>query len=255
MREANLDQLFDFTGKVAIVTGGSRGMGREMCLALAARGADIMIVSRKIDACEAVAAEVRALGRRAVAYACNVSHWDACDALVEAAYEAFGKVDILINNAGMSPLYDKLTDVTEALFDKVIGLNLRGPFRLMSLVGERMQASDGGAIVNVSSTGAVLKTPHAEPYGAAKAGLNKLTLSFAWAFGPDVRVNCIMPGPFLTDISKAWDMDAFNASAKSEFALQRGGEPNEIVSAVLYFASDASSYTTGAVLRVDGGSR
>ncbi|MEM6555266.1 MAG: SDR family NAD(P)-dependent oxidoreductase, partial [Pseudomonadota bacterium] len=108
-----MDQLFDFTGKVAIVTGGSRGMGREMCLALAARGADIMVVSRKIDACEAVAAEVRALGRHAVAYACNVSHWDACDALVEAAYEAFGKVDTLINNAGMSPLYDKLTDVTE----------------------------------------------------------------------------------------------------------------------------------------------
>ncbi|MEL6782160.1 MAG: SDR family oxidoreductase [Pseudomonadota bacterium] len=250
-----MDRLFDFTGKVAVVTGGSRGMGREMCLALAERGADIMVVSRKQDACDAVVKEVEALGRRGVAHACNLSHWDACDGLAAAAYEHFGKVDILINNAGMSPLYDKLSDVSEALFDKVIGLNLKGPFRLMALFGERMQADGGGVIINISSTGAVHKLPNAEPYGAAKAGLNKLTLSFAWAFGPDVRVNGIMPGPFLTDIAKAWDMEAFNRSARTEFALQRAGEPDEIVTAVLYLASDASAYTTGTVLTVDGGGR
>jgi len=250
-----MDPLLDFTDKVAVVTGGSRGMGREMCLALAARGADVMVTSRKIEACEEVVKEIETMGRKALAYACNVSHWDQCDGLVEAAYAHFGKVDILINNAGMSPLYDKLSEVTEALFDKVIALNLRGPFRLMSLIGERMQSDGGGSIVNISSTGAILKGPLAEPYGAAKAGLNKLTLSFAWAFGPEVRVNCVMPGPFFTDISKAWDMDAFDAAARENFALQRGGEPQEIVSAVLYFASDASTYTTGTTLRVDGGSR
>lgn len=250
-----MDALLDFTGKVAVVTGGSRGMGREMCLALAERGADVMVVSRKMDACEAVAKEVEALGRKAVPYACNVSKWDELDGLYEAAYAAFGKVDILINNAGMSPLYDKVTDVTEALFDKVVNLNLRGPFRLMALFGERMKAEGGGAIVNISSTAAVHTSPNAEPYGAAKAGLNKLTVSFAWALGPEVRVNCIMPGPFLTDISKAWDMEAFNERAQQDFALGRGGEPDEIVGAALYFASPASSYTTGTVIKVDGGGR
>ena len=250
-----MDELFDFTGKVAVVTGGSRGLGREMCLALAKRGADVMVVSRKLDACEAVAKEVEALGRKAAAYACNVSHWNTLDDLYAAAYDTFGKVDILINNAGMSPLYDKLSDVTEALFDKVVNLNLRGPFRLMALFGERMKADGGGAIVNVSSTGALSPTPQAEPYGAVKAGLNKLTVSFAWALGPDVRVNCVMPGPFLTDISKAWDMEAFNESAKTSHALQRGGEPDEIVGAVLYLASPASTYTTGTVMKVDGGGR
>jgi len=250
-----MDALLDFTNKVAVVTGGSRGMGREMCLALAERGADVMVVSRKMDACEAVAKEVEALGRKAVPYACNVSKWDELDGLYEAAYAAFGKVDILINNAGMSPLYDKVTDVTEALFDKVVNLNLRGPFRLMALFGERMKAEGGGAIVNISSTAAVHTSPNAEPYGAAKAGLNKLTVSFAWALGPEVRVNCIMPGPFLTDISKAWDMEAFNERAQQDFALGRGGEPDEIVGAALYFASPASSYTTGTVIKVDGGGR
>ena len=248
-----MDDLLDFTGKTAVVTGGSRGMGREICLALAKRGADIMVVSRKIDACEAVVKEVEALGRKAVAHACNVSHWDALDDLYAAAYDAFGKVDILINNAGMSPLYDKLSDVTEALFDKVVNLNLRGPFRLMALFGERMKVDGGGAIVNISSTGALTPLPNAEPYGAAKSGLNKLTVSFAWALGPEVRVNCVMPGPFLTDISKAWDMDAFNAQAQRTIALQRAGEPEEIVGAVLYLASDANSYTTGTVMKVDGG--
>jgi len=250
-----MDALLDFTNKIAVVTGGSRGMGREMCLALAERGADVMVVSRKMDACEAVAKEVEALGRKAVPHACNVSKWDELDGLYEAAYAAFGKVDILINNAGMSPLYDKVTDVTEALFDKVVNLNLRGPFRLMALFGERMKAEGGGAIVNISSTAAVHTSPNAEPYGAAKAGLNKLTVSFAWALGPEVRVNCIMPGPFLTDISKAWDMEAFNERAQQDFALGRGGEPDEIVGAALYFASPASSYTTGTVIKVDGGGR
>lgn len=250
-----MDPILDFTDKVAVVTGGSRGMGREMCLALAERGADVMVVSRKMDACEAVAKEVEALGRKAVPYACNVSKWDELDGLYEAAYAAFGKVDILINNAGMSPLYDKVTDVTEALFDKVVNLNLRGPFRLMALFGERMKVEGGGAIVNISSTAAVHTSPNAEPYGAAKAGLNKLTVSFAWALGPEVRVNCIMPGPFLTDISKAWDMEAFNERAQQDFALGRGGEPDEIVGAALYFASPASSYTTGTVIKVDGGGR
>ena len=116
-----------------------------------------------------------------------------------------------------------------------------------------MTEGEGGCIINVSSTGAVHPSPNAEPYGAAKAGLNALTRSMAFAFGPKVRVNCIMPGPFLTDISKAWDMESFEKSAKSGIPLQRGGRPDEIVGAALYLASEASSYTTGTVIKIDGG--
>ena len=248
-----MKNLFDLSGKVALVTGGSRGLGRAMALGFADQGADVIIASRKFDACEAVAAEIRAMGRRALPVATNVSRWDDCDALVHLAYQTFGKVDVLVNNAGLSPLYDKLSDVSEALFDKVVALNLKGPFRLSSLIGERMAAGDGGSIINISSTAAANPAPQAEPYGAAKAGLNNLTRSFAFAFGPKVRVNSIMCGPFLTDIAKAWDMVAFNQRAATSMALKRGGEAEEVVGAALYFASGASAFTTGAVLRVDGG--
>ena len=248
-----MEDLFDLTGKVALVTGGSRGLGRAMALGFAAHGADVIIASRKFDACEAVAAEVRVLGRRALPVAAHVGRWDDCDALVQAAYAAFGRVDILVNNAGMSPLYGRLSEVTEDMFDKVIGVNLKGPFRLSAVIGERMAEGDGGSIINVSSVAAVNPAPRSEPYGAAKAGLNNLTRSFAFAFGPKVRVNSIMAGPFLTDISKAWDMEVFKKRAATSIALRRGGEAGEVVGAALYFASAASSFTTGSVLRVDGG--
>jgi NAD(P)-dependent dehydrogenase (short-subunit alcohol dehydrogenase family) len=249
-----LSASFDLTDKVAIVTGGSRGLGRAMALAFADHGADLVIASRKLDNCEKVAKEVESLGRRALPVEFHVGYWDQCDALVERVEHEFGKIDILVNNAGLSPLYPSLEEVTEALFDKVIDVNLKGPFRLSALVGTKMARGDGGAIINVSSTASVRPSPDSEPYGSAKAGLNSLTLSLAYAFGPKVRVNCIMAGPFLTDISKAWDMDAFDKRAATSIPMGRGGQPEEIVGAALYFASEASSFTTGAVLEVDGGS-
>jgi len=250
-----MDKLLDFTGRVALVTGGSRGLGRQMALALAERGVNVVVTSRKAEACAEVAAEIEAMGRQAMAYGCHVGHWDEIDGLVEAAYSRFGRIDVLINNAGMSPLYPKLTDISEALFDKVMGVNLKGPFRLMAVVGERMAAGQGGSIINISSTASLNPSPTSEPYGAAKAGLNALTRSFAFAYGPNVRVNCIVAGPFLTDISKAWDMAAFEANAKANLAVERGGEPEEIVGAALYLASDSSKFTTGTTIRVDGGTR
>jgi short-subunit dehydrogenase len=248
-----MDNPFDLSGKVVLVTGGSRGVGRAMVLGFAAHGADVIIASRKFDACEAVAAEVRAMGRKALPVAAHVGRWDDCDALVHHVYAQFGRIDVLVNNAGMSPLYGKLSEVTEDMFDKVLAVNLKGPYRLSALIGERMADGDGGSIINVSSVAAVNPAPNAEPYGAAKAGLNNLTRSFAFAFGPKVRVNSIMAGPFLTDISKAWDMEVFKQRAATRIALKRGGEADEIVGAALYFASSASSFTTGAILRVDGG--
>ena len=250
-----MDNLFDFSGKVAMITGGSRGLGRSMALAFAERGADVVVTSRKIENCESVANEIKAMGRDALAYACHVGRWDELEQLVDAAYSRFGKVDMLVNNAGMSPLYPKLSAVSEELFDKVVGVNLKGPYRLSALVGERMAQGDGGSIINVSSNAATSPSPNSEPYGACKAGINSLTLSLAHAWAPKVRVNCIQPGPFLTDISKAWDLEAFNRSAKTNIALQRGGEPEEVVGAALYLAGPTGSYTTGAVIRIDGGSR
>ena len=247
--------LFDLTGKVAVVTGGSRGLGREMVLAYAEHGADVVIASRKIENCEAVAEEVRALGRRALPIAYHAASWSGADELAARVYDEFGRVDVLVNNAGMSPLYPSVDAISEDLYDKVMGVNLKGPFRLSAVIGTRMVADGGGSIIFVSSIASHRPSPNEIVYGAAKAGVNNLTSGLARTFGPTVRVNCIVPGPFLTDISKAWDMASFEKGAKTGFALQRGGRPDEIVGAALYFASDASSYTTGACLDIDGGPR
>lgn len=249
-----MTDAFDMTDKVVVITGGSRGLGKSMVEAFAARGADVVITSRKLPACEMLAQAVtERTGRRALGVACHVGHWDQCDELFDTVYAEFGRCDVLINNAGMSPLYDSLGSVTEALFQKVIDVNLKGPFRLSAKFGEQMVADGGGSIINVSSIAAVRPSPAEAAYGAAKAGINNMTTSFARAYGPSVRVNTIMPGPFLTDISKAWDLDEFAKNAKRDIPLQRGGEPDEVVGAALYFASDASSYTTGSVLKIDGG--
>ena len=253
-RPATAPDRFDLTDRVALITGGTRGLGLAMARGFAQAGAQVIVVSRKPEACAEIVATLQAEGSKAAACACHVGHWDQVDALVDEVYRDFGRVDVLVNNAGVSPMYEKLTDVTEELFDKVIAVNLKGPFRLAALVGERMVEGRGGSIINVSSTGAVRPTRDIVPYAAAKAGVNAMTVGLAHAFGPTVRVNAIMPGPFLTTISKAWDMDVFAERART-FPLRRAGEADEIVGAALYLASDASSYTTGTILTVDGGAQ
>jgi NAD(P)-dependent dehydrogenase (short-subunit alcohol dehydrogenase family) len=248
------DGLFDLTGRVALVTGGSRGLGRAMVLALAQCGADVVVTSRNLESCEAVVREVEdTTGRQAFAYACHVGRWDELDELVAASYQRFGKVDVLINNAGKSPLYPSLLDINEQLWDSVFGLNLKGPFRLSVLVGSRMRDMGRGSIVNVSTSGALRPDPSFLPYAAAKAGLNNITVALAKEFGPTVRVNCISAGPFDTDVTKSWPEVSRQPGGMPGFALERIGQPSEVVGAALYFASDASSFTTGALLRVDGG--
>jgi NAD(P)-dependent dehydrogenase (short-subunit alcohol dehydrogenase family) len=247
-------ELFDLSGRVTLVTGATRGLGLAIAAAYGSAGADVIVVSRKLDACKRVAAGLRARGIRAAAFACHVGHWHELDGLVEAVYDEFGRIDVLVNNAGMSPLYERLTAVSEQDWDKVIGVNLKGPFRLSALVGERMAAGKGGSIINISSTGAVRPTADIVPYAAAKAGVNAITIALADAFGPKVRVNAIMPGPFLTSIAKNWDMDVL-AERTETFPLRRAGEAREIVGAALYFATDASSFTTGTILTVDGGAQ
>ena len=247
--------LFDLGDRVAVVTGGSRGLGAAMVRAFAQRGAHVVIASRKAAACEALAKEVREeTGRDALAVPCHVGRWEDCDALVDRAFEHFGRIDVLVNNAGMSPIASSSLETSEALYDKVFAVNLKGPFRLTALVGSRMAEGGGGSIINVSSTASIRPTPTTAPYAAAKAGVNAITVAYAHEFGPTVRVNCIMAGPFHTDVSKAWSRtEGFERQAKATMALGRAGNPDEVIGAALYFASDASSFTSGTVMRIDGG--
>ncbi|MFE3000921.1 SDR family NAD(P)-dependent oxidoreductase [Nocardia sp. NPDC059246] len=242
-------------GQVVVVTGGSRGMGKEMVTAFAQRGAHVVIASRKVENCEVLAEKIASeYGVRALPVRCNVSSWSDCDELVDKVYDEFGRVDVLVNNAGLSPLYPSLDQVSEAMFDKVIGINLKGPFRLAVAIGTRMAAAGGGSIINISSVAAIRPDPHSLPYAAAKAGLNALTEGLAQALGPSVRVNGIQCGAFLTDVSTAWTPE-IREQLGDAVALGRCGEPEEVLGAVLYFATSASSFSTGAILRLDGGMR
>jgi len=228
--------------KVVVVTGGSRGLGRAMVLAFAEAGASVVIASRKLDACEVLAVEVaERFGRDALPVAVNVSHWDDCDALADAAYGRFGRVDVLVNNAGATPLYPSLDQMSEDVYDKTLAVNLKGPFRLTARIGTRMAADGGGSIINISSVEAARPEPAALAYAAAKAGLEVLTIGFANAFGPTVRVNTIRCGMLRPGASKVSD-DQVAAN-----------EPEDVVGAALYLATDASTYRTSATIRLDAG--
>jgi NAD(P)-dependent dehydrogenase (short-subunit alcohol dehydrogenase family) len=244
-----VDPLFDFTGKVALVTGGSRGIGYQMVKAFAERGADVIIASRKLENCEAAAQECRAMGRRAMAIAAHVGRWAECDRLIEEAYAAFGRIDILVNNAGMGPRMPS-HEVTEQLFDSVVNLNFKGPFRLASQVAKRMADGEGGCIINVSSQGSLRPVPEIIPYGSSKAALNAMSVSLAWEYAPKVRVNTLMPGAFRTDIAEAWP-----DKGRGPQPIPRGhaAEPEDIVTSALFLASPASVNVTGAIVRCDGG--
>lgn len=244
-----MDPLFDFTGKIALVTGGSRGLGYEMVKAFAERGADVIIASRKLENCEKVAGECRALGRKALALSAHVGRWDECDRLIEETYAEFGRLDILVNNAGMSPAMPS-HEVTEKLFDSVVNLNFKGPFRLASQAAKRMHDAGGGCIINVSSSGSMMPLPATVPYGSSKAALNAMSKSLAWEYAPHVRVNTLSPGAFRTDIAKAWEDEG-----RGPLPIPRGhaAEPEDIVTAALFLASPASVNVTGSLVRCDGG--
>jgi len=220
-----------------------------MVRALAERGADVIVASRKLENCEMVADEVRALGRQAWAYSAHVGKWDQCDALIEQAYADAGRIDILINNAGMSPRMPS-HEVSEALFDSVLNLNFKGPFRLASLVAKRMADGEGGCIINVTSSGSMMPLPEVVPYGSSKAALNAMSRSLAWEYAPKVRVNTLSPGAFRTDIVEAWP-----DKGQGPIPIPRGhaANPEDIVTAALFLASPASVNVTGSIVRCDGG--
>jgi hypothetical protein len=247
------EALFDLSGKVALVTGGSRGIGRAVAEGLAVAGADIVVASRKLDNCEAAAREIEAAtGRRALPVGCHVGRWEDCDRLVDAVYEQFGHCDVLVNNAGMSPAYDGLTTVSEDLYDKVHAINARGPFRLSALIGTRMAHDDGGSIINVSTVGSLRPTADDLPYAMAKAALNALTLGLAGAWAPRVRANLVLPSACDTDLTRAWPPEMKARIAETN-PMKRLGRPEDMVGVCIFLASDAASYVNGAQVPVDGG--
>jgi NAD(P)-dependent dehydrogenase (short-subunit alcohol dehydrogenase family) len=243
----------DLTDKVAVITGGSRGIGRAVAEGMAAAGADVVIASRKLDACEVTAREIEAAtGRRALPVAFHAGRWDDAEVLADAVFAELGRCDVLVNNAGMSPLYPDLPSVTEELYDKVHAVNARGPFRLSALLGTRMAEADGGSIINVTTAGTLRPGADDLPYAMAKAGLNALTLALAGAWAPKVRANLVMPGAFDTDIAQAWTPEMRETVTRIN-PMGRMGVPRDMVGLCVFLASDAASYINGAQVLVDGG--
>ena len=247
----DITELFSLEGKVAIVTGGSRGIGRSIAELFAVAGATVVVASRKLDACERVASEISLVtGGSVIPVAFHAGRWADCDRLIDETLAAAGRIDVLVNNAGMSPLYDSLDAVTEELYDKTLGVNLKGPFRLSARAGTLMAQGDGGSIINIGTIGSQIASPNELPYACAKAGLNAMTVGMAAAFAPKVRVNAILPGPVRTDVTRGWNESQLHAGI---VPLGRLGEPGDLAGMALCLASPASSFTTGAVIRVDGG--
>jgi NAD(P)-dependent dehydrogenase (short-subunit alcohol dehydrogenase family) len=243
----------DAQGKVAVITGASKGLGRAMALGFAQAGAAVVVSSRKQEACEEVAGEIRDMGRRSLAVACHVGDWGQCEALVEATVAEFGRIDVLVNNAGIAPVPPSLLGVTPDLFDKTVAVNLKGPLRLTALAAEHM--GPGGSVINISSKASLHPNPFTVVYAAAKAGLNALTTAAAQEFGGrGIRVNAIVCGTFHTDsFHKSAPTAEMRADMAGRVALGRIASPEEIVGTALYLASEASSYLTGQLIVLDGG--
>lgn len=249
-----MSTTFDLTGKVAIVTGGGRGLGRAIALGLARAGADVTVCGRKLEACEDAAREIRALGRRALPLSCHMGHPDEVDAVVERTIAELGRVDIVINNAATNPAARPLIAGTPDLFDKVYAVNVRGPLQLASKAAAWMADHGGGAVVNVISVGGLRPGATIGLYCSSKAALQSLTRVMAQEWAPlGVRVNALAPGPVSTDMVRAVEGTEFHRLMVEATSMKRIADPDEIVGAVLWLVSDASSYTTGSTIVCDGG--
>jgi dehydrogenase/reductase SDR family protein 4 len=246
---------FSLSGKVALVTGGSRGIGRAIALGFAEAGADIILASRKLPDLEGVAREITLLGRRALPVVANLRRASEIDGLVKKALEEFDHIDILVNNAATNLGYNSVFDIDEKFWDVVMGLNLKGCFFLSQTVGRIMRDRGGGNIINVASQAGIRPTLGLGVYSISKAGLIMLTQVLAQEWGQyNIRVNTIAPGTVKTKFSEVrWKDPEISRMIKNDLALKRIGEPEEMVNAAIYLASDASSYVTGQTILLDGG--
>jgi NAD(P)-dependent dehydrogenase (short-subunit alcohol dehydrogenase family) len=250
---------FDVSGKVIVITGATKGLGRAFAFGLARAGARVVVSSRKQDLCEATAKEIAdQTGTDPLGLACHVGQWDAIPRFVDAVTDRYGRIDGLINNAGISPAFVDLVDMTSEYWDKVFSTNLKGPLRLSALAAPVMRDTGGGSIVNISSVGGYRGSPHNSHYSASKAALMSLTQSMAaeWA-GWNVRANVVSPGPFLTTLLEGMGRNTPGGLAPiaDSTLLKRVADPDEAVGLIQFLLSDASAFITGADHEISGGRR
>lgn len=248
-------QQFDLTGKVAVVTGASKGIGESIVRGLAEFGAKVVVSSRKQEAVEAVCRELEQAGHEALPVACHVGEVEQCHQLIAKSIEQFGGVDILINNAATNPVFGPSIHTDATVFEKIMNVNLRGPFELAKQVMPSMQARGGGSIVNISSIGGISPEPGLGIYSVSKAALISLSKVLAKEWGPaKIRVNAVCPGLVKTKFSAAlWQSDAILQQFLEQVPLAAVAEPEQIAPLVLFLSSPASVYCTGGVYTVDGG--
>ena len=256
MKKGQFLDKFLLTGKVALVTGGSRGIGRSIALGLAEAGADIVLASRKLPDLEATAQEISQMGRKALPVVANIRHLPEITDLIKKAADEFGHIDILVNNAGTNPSFSSVFNIEEKAWDITLGLNLKGCFFLSQAVGRMMRdKGGGGSIINMSSEYGINPRPGLGVYSISKAAIIMLTQVLAEEWGQyNIRVNTIAPGLVKTKFSEAlWDNPTIRDKTEDNTALGRIAEPEEIIGAALYLASEASSYVTGQTIVLDGG--
>ncbi|WP_226040881.1 glucose 1-dehydrogenase [Natrinema sp. DC36] len=251
-----MNDLFDLDGRVAVVTGGGRGIGRAIAVELANAGAAVVPSARSTDEIEAVAAEIEAAGGDALAVPADVTDADAVTDVIDRTLEAFGGVDVVVNNAGFNPddALGRPEDVDTAALDRVLDVNLNGAYEVTRTAADHLLESDGGSVINVASVGGLVGLPRQHPYVASKHGLVGLTKSMSLDWAPDVRVNAVAPGYVSTELTEELEEnDRLRQSIIDRTPLDRFAEPEEIAGPVVFLASEAASYVTGSVLAADGG--
>ena len=247
--------LFDLTGKVALITGSTKGIGKAIAKQMAAAGASVVVSSRNQDACDEVATEIQQAGGKAYAKACNINYKEQLQALVDSTIAHYGRIDILVVNAALNPFYGKSQDIPDEAFDKIMSSNIGSAHRLCQMVLPGMAANGGGAAIIVSSIAGIKGSDVLGAYGISKAADMQIARNLAVEWGPsNIRVNCIAPGLIRTDFARAlWENPETYKHTVSKYPLRRIGEPDEIAGAAIYLASDAGSFTTGQTIVVDGG--
>jgi NAD(P)-dependent dehydrogenase (short-subunit alcohol dehydrogenase family) len=247
--------LFDLTGKTAVVTGASRGIGRSIALGLAEHGASVVVSSRKVDACEVVVKEIRERGGKATAVACNITHKEDLTHLVAESRKAFERIDVLVCNAAVNPHYGPSQEIPDGAFDKVMACNIRSNHWLCQLVIPEMAERKEGSVIIVSSIGGLKGSSVLGAYAISKAADMQMARNLAVEWGPsNVRVNCIAPGLVRTDFARAlWENPVTYERAVSSYPLRRIGEPDELAGAAVLLASPAGAFITGQTFVVDGG--